>query len=129
MKQIGNEYEIKNPKYSLPTSYLGAVVSKVQLGNGKQCWSMDSKKYVKAAVDVVWGLLAKDRWELRTSKSKHVGPIPTNYEPELDATPHCDEEHASRYRQIVGILQWAIKLGRIDILTVVSLLSQYKANP
>ena len=29
-----------------------------------------------------------------------------NYEPELDATPHCDKEHVSRYRQIIGILRW-----------------------
>ena len=129
MVQIGNEFEIKNGEYGPPTSYLGAGVSKVQLGNGQQCWSMDSKNYVKAAVDVVRGLLAEDGRELKTSKSKHEGPIPINYEPELDVTPHCDEEHASRYRQIIGILRWAIELGRVDILTEVSLLSQYQANP
>ena len=48
MKQIGNEFEIKNGEYGPPTSYLGAEVLKVQLGNAEQCWSMDSKKYVKA---------------------------------------------------------------------------------
>jgi hypothetical protein len=129
MKQIGSKFEIKNGKYGPPTSYLGAGISKVQLSNGKECWSLDSKKYVKAAVDIVRGLLAKDGRELKTSKSKHEGPMPINYEPELDSTPHCDEEHASRYRQIIGILRWAIKLGRIDILTEVSLLSQYQADP
>ena len=125
MKQIGSEFEIKNGEYGPPTLYLGAEVSKVQLGNGEQCWSMDSKKYVKAAIDVVRGLIAEDGQELKTSKPKHEGPMPINYEPELDSTPHCDEEHASQYRQIIGILQWAIELGRMDILTEVSLLSQY----
>ncbi len=90
---------------------------------------MDSKKYVKAAVEVVRRLLNEDGRELKTSKTKHEGPMPINYEPELDSTPHCDEERASRYRQIIGILRWAIELGRIDILTEVSLLSQYQANP
>ena len=90
---------------------------------------MDSNKYVKAAIKIVWGLLAEDGWELKTSKSKHEGPMPINYKPELDARPHCDKEHASRYRQIIGILRWAIKLGRFDILAEVSLLSQYQANP
>ena len=104
MKQIGSEFEIKNGKYGPPTSYLGAGISKVQLSNGEECWSLDSKKYVKAAVDIVRGLLAKDGRELKTSKSKHEGPMPINYEPELDSTPHCDEEHALRYRQIIGIL-------------------------
>jgi hypothetical protein len=129
MKQIGSKFEIKNGKYGPPTSYLGAGISKVQLSNGKERWSLDSKKYVKAAIDIVRGLPAEDGRELKTSKSKHEGPMPLNYEPELDSTPHCDEEHASRYRQIIGILRWAIKLGRIDILTEVLLLSQYQADP
>lgn len=56
--------------------------------------------------------------------------MPINYQSELDSTPHCDEEHASRYRQIIGILcWWAIELGRFDILTEVSILSQYQADP
>jgi hypothetical protein len=129
MKQIGSEFEIKNGEYGPPTSYLGAGISKVQLSYGEECLSLDSKKYVKAAVDIVWGLLADDGRELKKSKSKHEGPMPINYQPELDSTPHCDEEHASRYRQIIGILRWAIKLRRIDILTEVSLLSQYQADP
>ena len=83
MKQIGSEFEIKNGKYSPPASYLGAGISKVPIGNGKKCWSMDIKKYIKAAADVVQGLLAEDGREFRTSKSKDEGPIPTNYEPEL----------------------------------------------
>lgn len=103
MKQIGNEFEIKNGEYGPLTSYLGAGVSKVQLGNGEECWSIDSKKYVKAAIEVIRGLLAKDGRELKMTKPKHEGPLNINYEPELDATPHCDEEHASRYRQIIGI--------------------------
>jgi hypothetical protein len=129
MKQIGTEFEIKNDEYGPPTSYLGAGISKVQLVNGTECWSMDSKKYVKAAVEVVRGLLAEDGRELKTSKSKHEGPMPINYQPELDSTAHCDKEHASRYRQIIGILRWAIELGRFDILTEVSILSQYQADP
>jgi len=55
--------------------------------------------------------------------------MPISYRPELDATNHCDEEHASQFRQIIGILRWAIELGRIDILTEVSMLSQYQADP
>ncbi len=37
MKQIGSEFEIKNGEYGPPTSYLGAGISKVQLGNGDEC--------------------------------------------------------------------------------------------
>ncbi len=51
------------------------------------------------------------------------------FRPELDATPMCDENMASRFRQIIGIFRWAIELGRFDILMEVALLSQYQASP
>lgn len=82
MKDIGNEFQIKNDEFGPPTAYLGAGVSKVPLSNGEQCWSIDSKKYVKAAIEVVRDLLAKDGLELKMGKqgkSKHHGPIPINY--------------------------------------------------
>ncbi len=67
---------------------------------------------------------------MKTGKQKnHIGPLPYDYRPELESTNFCDEEHSSRYRQIMGILHWAIKLGQFDILLEVSLLSQYQANP
>jgi hypothetical protein len=31
--------------------------------------------------------------------------------------------------QLIGILRWAVEIGRIDIFLKVSLLSQYQANP
>ncbi len=51
------------------------------------------------------------------------------YAPEINTSEVCSEEHASRYRQIIGIYHWAIKLGQIDILTEVSILSQNQAVP
>ena len=53
MKDISKEFKIKIGEFGPPTSYLGAGVSKVQLSTGEECWSMDSKKYVKAAIQVV----------------------------------------------------------------------------
>ena len=128
MKEIGKGFEIKNGEYGLPTSYLGAGVVKVQLSTGEECWSMDSKKYMKAAVQVVQDLLAEDSQELKGGWGEHTGPMPISYQPELDTTPMCNEEHSSRYQQIIGIMRWAIELGRIDILTEVVMLSQYQAS-
>ena len=94
MKMIGTEFKIKNDKYGSPTAYLGAGISKVQLHGGEECWSMHSKKYIKAAVEVMKNLLAEDGRELKTGKMKHDGPLPIAYAPELDSTPHCDDKHA-----------------------------------
>lgn len=130
MKEIGKRFEIKNNDYGPPKIYLGAGISKFTIPNdGDQVWSMDSKQYVKAAVQTVKDLLAEDGRELRGGKGSHHGPLPTNYQPELDATKECGEEHSSRYRQIIGILRWAIELGRMDILLEVSLMSQFQAAP
>jgi hypothetical protein len=49
----------------------------------------------------------------------------TTYRPETDTTDECNEEGASRYYQLIGVLQWAVELGRIDVYTEVSLLSQH----
>ena len=72
---------------------------------------MESKKYVKSAVQTIRDLLAEDGRELKGSKRKHRGPLPPGYVPELDTTDECNDEHASRYRQIIGIFCWAIELG------------------
>ena len=53
----------------------------------------------------------------------------TTYRPETDTTDECDVDGASRYSQLIGVLRWAVELGRIDIYTEVSLLSQHLALP
>ncbi len=73
--------------------------------------------------------MAEDGQELKGRHGEHTSPMPTSYRPELDTTPKCDKEHLSQYRQIIGILQWAIDSGRIDILMEVAMLSQYQASP
>ena len=47
----------------------------------------------------------------------------------MDVTPPLDEEGTNRFQQLIGILRWSIELGRIDILTEVSYLSQHLAEP
>ena len=47
----------------------------------------------------------------------------------MDVTPTLDEEGTNRFQQLIGILRWSIELGRIDILTEVSCLSQHLAEP
>ena len=56
-------------------------------------------------------------------------PYPASYRPEMDVTPTLDEEMTNRFQQLIGILRWSIELGRIDILTEVSCLSQHLAEP
>ncbi|KAI2489324.1 Reverse transcriptase (RNA-dependent DNA polymerase) [Fragilaria crotonensis] len=41
----------------------------------------------------------------------------------------CDDDEAARFSQLIGVLRWAVELGRIDMYTEVALLSQHLALP
>ena len=48
-------------------------------------------------------------------------------DPELDTSPELDPDAGSYYVMIVSILRWMIEIGRIDMITKVSLLSFHAA--
>ena len=56
-------------------------------------------------------------------------PFCHDHEPETDISPECDEDEASYYQTLIGILRWTVELGRIDIATEVSLLASHLALP
>jgi hypothetical protein len=62
-------------------------------------------------------------------KSNARNPFPTGYKPEINVTEELDSTLSSRYLQLIGILRWAVEIGRIDIFLETSLLSQYQAQP
>jgi hypothetical protein len=56
---------------------------------------------------------------------KTPAPFAGSYKPELDETPELDPVKANFYQSQIGILRWCVELGRIDIITEVSMLSTY----
>jgi hypothetical protein len=56
---------------------------------------------------------------------KASGPFTGEYKPELDASPELDPTRANFYQLQIGILHWCVELGRIGIITEVSMLSTY----
>jgi hypothetical protein len=56
------------------------------------------------------------------------GPCAGGYKPDLDESPESpelDPTRANFYQSQIGILRWCVDLGRIDIITEVSMLSTY----
>ena len=128
MQALGEVYELKEGSVKEPDIYLGANVEKVQLPDGRSVWAMSPKTYVKNSIKVVEDLLVADGAGLHL-KTTARNPFPSGYKPELDVTTELDEAMASRFLQLIGILRWAVELGRIDIYTEVSQLSQHQALP
>jgi hypothetical protein len=56
-------------------------------------------------------------------------PAPEKYHPELDTTDFLDEFSHGLYHSYIGILRWAVELGRIDIAHAVSVMSHFSAMP
>lgn len=135
MEKIKAEYRLKDDSYGAPETYLGAEIEKFTIQEeGKpdvKAWSFKSKKYVLNAVETVEKMLQEDGRELKTNwKAKSFrGPLPKDYRPELDSTDLCDPKDHNRFQQIIGILRWAVVLGREDIHIHVAKMSQYQAQP
>ena len=53
-------------------------------------------------------------------------PMSPDHKPEIDATKELDARRASYYRSLIGILRWAVELGRLDILMPVAMMSRGK---
>ena len=53
----------------------------------------------------------------------------TGFVPELDDSPELDADDRTTVQELIGILRWAIELGRVNICHEVSILSQFQASP
>eukprot|EP00978_Attheya_sp_CCMP212_P021833 scaffold64169_cov51-Attheya_sp.AAC.3 len=51
------------------------------------------------------------------------------YRPKLDISEELGSEEASYYQSQIGILHWMVELGRVDIITEVSMLASQMAMP
>jgi hypothetical protein len=100
----------------------------VQLVDGREVWASSPHDYVKNAIKTIESLFEEDG-EGYVLKNKVKNPFPMNYKPELDVSDELGPEMSSHYLQLIGICQWVIELGCIDIGHEISLLSQYQANP
>jgi len=92
------------------------------------CWGMSSKTYTKLAVGIVRDLLRHDE-EGKDLKTAAKQPLPTSFKPQTDVSQELNGDGISRYLQLIGMLRWAIELGRIDIDLEVAMMAPYSASP
>jgi hypothetical protein len=126
MDYLRTVYTLKEGSVQEPETYLGADVRRHELADGQKAWAISSDTYVRRAVEEVERELAKVSKQL---KKKVVSPLASGYRPELDASPELDENRASYFASLMGVLRWCIELGRIDIIVEVNLLARFQACP
>jgi hypothetical protein len=92
-------------------------------------WAMASDTYIGNMLNTVKELLKEKGKELRTTQRCGQTPLPVTYKPELDVTRELEAAEISEYLQLIGMLRWAVELGRIDIALETAFLLQYSASP
>ena len=103
-------------------------MEKVQLSNGRVEWAMNCVEYLKGAISNVNNLLKENKSSLKVyGDSKRLYPF--LYHLEISVTSELDIKLINRFQQFIGVLRWAIELGRVDILTEVNCLSQHLPSP
>ena len=120
-------YKMKHDP-GVPKMYLGSDISTFTHEDGT-CYTMGSDSYVREAVRVVKQRMSEDGVKFKTKKTPQSPFTCLKYRPELDVSEECNPEQASYFQNLIGVLRWIIELGRVDILTEVSLLSRYLASP
>ncbi len=114
MKRLQEIYTIKNPKE--PDMYLGAS----NHGSPNEEWRITAKEYIKESIRQI-----EKRLNLKLREEKT--PIRTNDHPEEDESLILNSEIHRECQSLMGMLQWAVSLCRIDICFAVSSLSRFCA--
>ena len=60
--------------------------------------------------------------------SRLVTPMSQGYYPEMEFPPELDQDLITNFQELFGILKWAVEIGRVDILTEISILSSYQES-
>jgi hypothetical protein len=122
---LTSTFKLKDDKIEPPDIYLGAQLGTMQVDD-IECWTMSAEKYVISAVKNVEEALAKKGLRLPT---KCYTPLSTDYRPELEVSPELKSDGIQLYQELIGVLRWAVELGRVDILLEASLMSTHMAMP
>lgn len=128
MTKLAELYELKNDSIVKPDRYLGGNVGTYDLPDGTTCWYTSAEDYLSGALVNIKDALRQEGLVLATGRSTER-PYPEKYRPEVDITDELGDELANKFQQHIGILRWAVELGRIDIHVEVSKLSSFCMNP
>jgi hypothetical protein len=118
--EINYYFKMKKGSIGDPDLYLGAKLRQIQLPNGVWTWSASPSKDVQDDVRQSKEYLERN-YDGRT--------MPKGYRPEMDSSEELGPDQASYYHSQIGVMRWMVELGRVDIITEVSMLASHLALP
>ena len=119
LRRTKKNFRFKKDKIDPSEIYLDAYLEKKALDD-KEVWTICSKGYIKMAVENIQVQLKGDGKGLT---NKATTPMMSDYFQVLDESDELDTGKIIFHQEIIGMLRWAIEIGRVDINVEVSLLS------
>ena len=58
-------------------------------------------------------------------KKIYMSPLEKGDHPELDVSKYLDQDRIQKHQLLVGAIQWAVSLGRLDVNTAVMTLASF----
>lgn len=116
---IASKFTLKNS--GPPDYYLG---NDYQWSPSESAWVLGSQTYTKECVRRVEATLPDG-----TFLQNKYTPLPHDIHPELDESPLLDDDGIKQYQTLIGMAQWAVTIGRLDIAFAVSSLSRFSTCP
>jgi hypothetical protein len=95
----------------------------VKSPDGEEVFTMGSKTYIKRCISNFERIMG-----FKPPKKVRIPKDPKDH-PELDETDFLDEKGKKVYMSLMGMLQWAVTLGRIDIHEAVMTMSRFRTQP
>jgi hypothetical protein len=129
LKEINGYLPLKPSSVGNPDIYLGAKLKETQLSNGVMVWGLSPSKYVVQAVKNCQLHLTEKLARRYSIPARADNPFSVEYDPSTDLSDMLDPDCSSFYQHLIGVMRWMVELGRIDIVTEVSMLSSYLACP
>ena len=84
---------------------------------------MAPKKYIEKMVKTYERLFGEK------PKQHYTSPLEKNDHPELDKSDLLDTDGIKKYQSLIGAIQWAVSIGRLDITTAVMTMSGFWVAP
>jgi hypothetical protein len=117
MQKLQEVYAIGEKSITEPDYYLGNDYKKDKKGR----WCIGCKKYLNEAISRVESIFGVMR--------KCSTPMPAGDHPELDDSPLLNDDQHRKYQMIIGMLNWVVTIGRLDVAFSTSSLSRFTACP
>jgi hypothetical protein len=83
---------------------------------------ISAKHYVDKMIDTYVQLYGE-------KPRKASSPLEQNDHPEMDHSPFLGQDETQQFQSLIGAMQWAVLIGRLDIATAVMSLSSFRAMP